>query len=64
MKAIVTLEVWDSSTPEDMARCGITEERAKRMYEDAFTCIMRAAAVPGATYRVAQVEIVNNTAEG
>lgn len=64
MKAIVTLEVEDKSTREDMAKAGITDQFVKNLYIAAFDEILSGIVEDsGSTARVVSVQICDNIGE-
>lgn len=60
MKAIVTIEISDNSTPEVLAKYGQTYESVRMLTEQSFIELMEATSVPGSRYTVA-VQIEDNT---
>ena len=64
MKVIVTCEIEDTTTREDMAKVGLTDTLVKRLAIASFTQLLEAIASEGATARVTAVELVDNAGEG
>ena len=65
MKVIVTCEIEDTTTREDMEKAGLTDTLVKSLAIASFTHLLEAVAEEeGATARVTAVELVDNTGEG
>jgi hypothetical protein len=62
VKATVTIEITDNTTTEDLAKCCMTCESVRQLYEKTFTDLMEIAS-KGCQYTVA-VQVQDNTKEG
>ena len=63
MKALITLEIENSTKPEQIYSGGITAEHMKTLWALAFQRLLDENLSPGTTGRVASVDLVDNTKE-
>lgn len=63
MKATLTIEIWDSTSEEKLNSYGVSRHDMARMYQKAFSDIIKVTLSPGTDASIACV-VTDNTKEG